>query len=81
MSSPSDNPLKYLIGEIHRRSLWQVLGIYLFGGWIAYEVVQSLTEGLSLPEWFPAFAVVLSIASRSSWSTSDFPSAWCTPPR
>ena len=26
MSDPSDNPLKRLIGEIHRRSLWQVLG-------------------------------------------------------
>ena len=24
MSDPSDNPLKRLIGEIHRRSLWQV---------------------------------------------------------
>ena len=59
MASPADNPLKRLIREIHRRSLWQVLGIYLVGGWFAYEIVQSLTEGLSLPEWFPAFAVVL----------------------
>ena len=59
MASPADNPLKRLIREIHRRSLWQVLGIYLVGGWFAYEIVRSLTEGLSLPEWFPAFAVVL----------------------
>ncbi len=29
MASPSDNPLKRLIREIHRRSLWQVLGIYV----------------------------------------------------
>ena len=29
MSDPSDNPLKRLIGEIHRRSLWRVLGIYV----------------------------------------------------
>ena len=29
MSDPSDNPLKRLISEIHRRSLWQVLGIYV----------------------------------------------------
>ena len=29
MSDPSDNPFKRLIREIHRRSLWQVLGIYL----------------------------------------------------
>ena len=31
MSDPSDNPLRKLIGEVHRRSLWQVLGIYLLG--------------------------------------------------
>ncbi len=61
MASPSDNPLKRLIHEIHRRSLWQVLGIFLLGGWLAFEVVQTLTEGLGLPEWFPALAVVLLI--------------------
>jgi len=61
MASPSDNPLKRLIREIHRRSLWQVLGIFLLGGWVAFEVVQTLTEGLGLPEWFPAFAIVLLI--------------------
>ncbi len=59
MSDPSDNPLKRFIGEIHRRSLWQVLGIYLLGSWFVYEVVQGLTQGLGLPEWFPALAVVL----------------------
>ncbi len=53
--------LKDLIGEIHRRSLWQVLGIYLVGSWIGYSVVQGLTEGLSLPEWFPPFALMLFI--------------------
>jgi tetratricopeptide (TPR) repeat protein len=52
---------KKLIGEIHKRSLWQVLGIYMVSAWIAYEVVQSLTEGLGLPAWFPPFAVVLFI--------------------
>ncbi len=61
MASPSDNPLKRLIREIHRRSLWQVLGIFLLGGWVAFEVVQTLTDGLGLPEWFPAFAIVLLI--------------------
>ncbi len=51
--------LKQLIQEIHRRSLWQVLAIYLAISWVVYEVVQSLTEGLGLPQWFPAFAFVL----------------------
>ncbi len=50
-----------LIVEVHRRSLWQVLGIYLVGGWIAFEVIQTLTEGLGLPDWFPALALVLLI--------------------
>ncbi len=53
------SPFKKLIEETHRRSLWQVLAIYLLGAWIGYEVVQGLTEGLGLPTWFPGFAVVL----------------------
>jgi serine/threonine-protein kinase len=51
--------LTQLIHEIHRRSLWQVLGIYLVASWVVFEVVQTLTEGLGLPQWFPAFAAVL----------------------
>lgn len=53
--------LTQLIGEIHRRSLWQVLGIYLVGGWMAYEVVLGLAEGFGLPAWFPRLAVALLI--------------------
>ncbi|HSM34941.1 MAG TPA: hypothetical protein VK837_00975 [Longimicrobiales bacterium] len=53
--------LKRLIREIHRRSLWQVMGIYLFGSWAAVEVVQTLSESLGLPDWFPALAVMLLI--------------------
>jgi tetratricopeptide (TPR) repeat protein len=53
--------LKQLISEIHRRSLWQVLAIYIVGGWIGYSVIQGLTEGLNLPSWFPALALVLFI--------------------
>ncbi|NIR46718.1 MAG: tetratricopeptide repeat protein [Gemmatimonadetes bacterium] len=52
---------KQLVRELHRRSLWQVLAIYLVGAWIGYEVIQALTEGLQLPAWFPALALVLFI--------------------
>ena len=62
MSDPFDNPLKRLIGEIYRRSLWQVLGIYLGAGLACYYAVQAFTEGLGLPEWFPALAIVLLIS-------------------
>ena len=41
--------LKRLIREIHRRSLWQVLGIYLLASWVVFEIVQTVTEGLGLP--------------------------------
>ena len=50
--------LKQLIHEIHRRSLWQVLAIYGVASWVIYEVVEALTSGLGLPQWFPAFAIV-----------------------
>lgn len=53
------NRLTRLITEIHRRSLWQVLLIYVGAGWVVFEIVQTVTEGLGLPEWFPAFAALL----------------------
>lgn len=51
--------LRRIIAEVHRRSLWQVLSIYLVGAWIAYQVVLGLTDGIGLPDWVPGFAFVL----------------------
>ena len=34
--------LKRLIQEIHWRSLWQVLGIYLVGAWVAFQGIEAL---------------------------------------
>ena len=51
--------MKKLIHEMHRRSLWQVLGIYAAGSWVALEVVAQLAESLALPEWVDPFTVVL----------------------
>ncbi len=53
--------MKKLIREIHRRSLWQVLVIYGVGAYIGFEVIQTLTEGLGLPSWFPSCAIMLFI--------------------
>ncbi|CAN5858429.1 hypothetical protein BH23GEM9_BH23GEM9_09200 [soil metagenome] len=53
--------IRSIIEEIHRRSLWQVLGIYLVGSWIGYQVILGLTEGLGMPDWVPGFAVVFFI--------------------
>ena len=50
--------LKRLIQEIHRRSLWQVLGIYLGGAWVALQGIEALVSVLGLPEWVPGVALV-----------------------
>ncbi|HEX6313981.1 MAG TPA: hypothetical protein VFZ73_03945, partial [Gemmatimonadaceae bacterium] len=51
--------LRHLIAEAHRRSLWQVLGIYLVGAWVAYQIVLALVDGIGLPDWVPGFAIVI----------------------
>ena len=51
--------LKHLIVEVHRRSLWQVLGIYAVASWVTYQVVLALADGIGLPEWVPGMALVL----------------------
>ncbi len=53
------NRLKRLITEAHRRSLWQVLGVYLVTSWVVLGVVDTLTGVLGLPGWVPSFALVL----------------------
>jgi serine/threonine-protein kinase len=53
--------LKQLIGEIHRRSLWQVLGIYVVGSWLVLQAVDTLAGALNLPDWAPPFALFLLI--------------------
>jgi len=53
------NSLKSAIAEIHRRSVWQVLGIYLVGSWGALQVVEMITETAGLPDWAPGMALVL----------------------
>jgi protein kinase/serine/threonine-protein kinase len=53
--------LKKLITEIHRRSLWQVLGIYLAASWAALEAVDGLTEMAGLPEGLAPLAMALLI--------------------
>lgn len=51
--------MKKLIHQIHRRSLWQVLVIYITASWVVLEVTDVLASNFGLPEWFPAFALGL----------------------
>ena len=50
--------IQHLIREAHRRSLWQVLGIFLAASWVVLQVVEVLTETAGLPTWTPAMALV-----------------------
>jgi tetratricopeptide (TPR) repeat protein len=51
--------VKNLIHEIHRRSIWQVLGIYLAASWMVLQVVEVVTGTAGLPDWTPGMAFVL----------------------
>ncbi len=53
--------LKQLIHEIHRRSVWQVLVIYMGGSWITLQLVDTLAGALNLPDWAPPLALFLLI--------------------
>ena len=52
--------LKKLIGELHRRSLWQVLAAYLVFVWLLFETFEMLSVSVGLPDWVePTAAVIL----------------------
>ena len=51
--------VRKLIREVHRRSLWQVISIYLAGSWGVLQVVEYMTEFAGLPEWTPSMAFIL----------------------
>jgi len=51
--------LKNFIQEVHRRSLWQVIGIYLGASWVVLQIVDTMAGALSLPEWAASLALFL----------------------
>jgi tetratricopeptide (TPR) repeat protein len=53
--------VKRLVREIHRRSLWQILGIYVVASWLVLQAVDTLAGALNLPDWAPPFALFLLI--------------------
>ena len=50
---------KKFIIELHRRSLWQVLLIYVGGAWACYEIIDTVTDRIALPAWLPVLAIIL----------------------
>jgi len=53
--------INIIINEIKKRSVWQIIGIYLVAGWGAFEAITSLTKTAGLPEWFPAGSLAILI--------------------
>jgi eukaryotic-like serine/threonine-protein kinase len=51
--------VRKLFQEMHGRSVWQVLGLYLAGGWLVLQVVDVLKQNLELPGWVFLLALVL----------------------
>jgi eukaryotic-like serine/threonine-protein kinase len=51
--------IKHLVLEAHRRSLWQVLGVYVLSSWLVLQVVDTLTGVLGLPAWVPPLGLIL----------------------
>ncbi len=48
-----------LIDEIRRRSVWQVLGLYVAGSWVVLQVADVFVQQLFLPGWVFRGALVL----------------------
>jgi len=55
------NRLSSLLGEIHRRSIWQVLGSYAVGAWIILQLAETLAGLIGLPLWFGPTIVTLAV--------------------
>ena len=55
------NRLGNLLGEIHRRSIWQILGSYAVGAWIILQLAETMAGLIGLPLWFGPTLVFLII--------------------
>ena len=48
-----------LVGELHRRSVWQVLGSYAVVAWVVIQLAETLGGLIGLPLWFGPASVVI----------------------
>jgi tetratricopeptide (TPR) repeat protein len=51
--------MKNLLQEIHDRSMWQILGVYLGASWVVLQVVDTLNSTVGLPAWVVTASFVL----------------------
>jgi tetratricopeptide (TPR) repeat protein len=66
--------LKRLIVEIHDRSLWQVLLVYVGGSWAVLEAIALFRDEFGLPEWlFPVALILLIVGAITVVALSFVP--------
>ena len=54
--------LRLLLREVHRRSVWHTLAVFIGGGWATLQVIDLFIERGFAPEWvFGGALVVLAI--------------------
>ena len=59
-TSSRGDEMRSLLDPLKRRTLWQVLAIYLGGSWVLLQIVDLFVDNLGLPEWvFPASILLL----------------------
>jgi hypothetical protein len=51
--------IRAFVIDIHRRSLWQVMAVYLAASWFVLQVSEHVVERFLLPEWVYGAAVLL----------------------
>jgi len=51
--------MKNVLQEIHDRSIWQILGLYLGASWVVLQVVDTLNSTVGIPEWVMKASFVL----------------------
>jgi TolB-like protein/predicted Zn-dependent protease len=51
--------LKRIIREIHQRSLWQALAVYLGASYAVLEAAAYFRDEFGLPAWLPSVALIL----------------------
>jgi len=75
-----------LVGELHRRSVWQVLGSYAVVAWVVLQLAETLEGLIGLPLWFgPAIVVIVLLGfpillvtalTQGGWRKTDLPEAY-----
>ncbi|HSM09666.1 MAG TPA: tetratricopeptide repeat protein [Gemmatimonadota bacterium] len=73
--------MKNVLQEIHDRSMWQILGLYLGASWVVLQVVDTLNSTVGMPEWvvtssFVLLAVGLPIVMTTAFVQRGWAGGW-----